>query len=808
MIKIKTLVFASVSLMSLATPALAQSTPANDAGTTDIIVSARRREERLQDVPKVVNAVTSEDLRKNNIEKFEDVQNIVPGLNLQDAHNGLVQNASLRGASADVDSGLPSPTIQFYLNDANVQQNFIFTSMYDIGQIEVLRGPQGTLRGRSSPSGAITLTTRLPDLDSFGGFGEITAVSGPGGQKYDGALNVPIVKERLALRIAGSIDDNDGSGVHPVNRSLYPTNPFDRTWTERVSLRAKPVDNLEINLMYQHLVNHADTYVQTESTCLIDPSQPCGNGPLINAKDRLSTVNGQRFVRKQFDIWNGRVDYHLWGQKLSYVGQYALSHLSDEEPEDGANFFPPSAGPNPYQKISVDRSQFKSHEVRLASEERIAKIFDYVIGYNQIDTPTQVVAVGTAPHGAGLDALLNLSASAPITNGAKEYSWFGNVTVHPTEQLEISGGARYIIDKFDNPSVVEALGLPLNVRATHTIWTASASYHISPDVMAYVNAGSAFRAPGTNLGLAFTPFQVGVFPTGPFAVHYPSQFFQISPETSTSYEIGFKTQLLDHRLTFNIDYYHQDFTNYQYVGPDFIYALVGGADLAGLSATPLRFIPVQPFVGPPIIISTVNVPAKVDGFEGEINYRFADQGNIGGTFSYANGRVTGGAVVPCNILGAKAPLTTAAPIETCPGGAMSINPKFSATVHVDYATPITSEVTEFVRGLLQYHGATPTSPAFSPADHAPAYATADFYAGVRSPESNWELTLFVKNLFDNHTRLPTYGGNIQAVTPGQSPAANYGPNPSAGPFGSAYTYVAVVPPREFGVTLRYAFGSR
>jgi iron complex outermembrane receptor protein len=139
---------------------------------------------------------------------------------------------------------------------------------------------------------------------------------------------------------------------------------------------------------------------------------------------------------------------------------------------------------------------------------------------------------------------------------------------------------------------------------------------------------------------------------------------------------------------------------------------------------------------------------------------------------------------------------------------MSINPKFSATVHADYATPLTTEVTGFVRSLLQYHGATPVSPAFSPADHAPAYATVDFYVGVRSPKSNWELTVFVKNLFDNSTRLPTYGGNIQAVTPGQSPAANYGPNPSAGPFGSSYTYVAVVPPREVGLTLRYAFGSR
>jgi iron complex outermembrane receptor protein len=218
--------------------------------------------------------------------------------------------------------------------------------------------------------------------------------------------------------------------------------------------------------------------------------------------------------------------------------------------------------------------------------------------------------------------------------------------------------------------------------------------------------------------------------------------------------------------------------------------------------------PVSPFVGPPIIISTINVPAKVDGFEGDINYRFAEQGNIGATFSYANGRVTGGARVPCNILGASAPLTPTAPIETCPGGALSINPKFSATVHADYARPLTDEMTGFIRGLLQYHGATPNSPAFSPADHTPAYATVDMYVGVRSPNSAWEFTVFVKNLFDNSTRLPTYGGNIEAVTPGQP--GGYGPNPLTGPssIGSNYTYVAVVPPREVGVSLRYAFGSR
>lgn len=798
--------YAGVSLLAMASvPAFAEeqapAAGASSGNMGDIVVMARRREERLQDVPKVVNAVSSDDLRKNNIQKFEDVQGIVPGLNLQDSNNGLVQNASLRGASFDVDSGLQSPTIQFYLNDANIQVGYIFQSMYDIGQIEVLRGPQGTLRGRSAPSGAITLTTKLPNLYKLGGYGEFTEVGGPGGQKYEAALNAPIIAGKLAVRVAGTISDNEGSGVHPVNTALYPNGPFNRTWSGRVSVRAMPFDNLEVNLMYQRLVNRADSYVQTESTCLIDPSQPCGSGPLIKASDRLSTINGQRFVYQQMNIWNARVDFHVLGQKLSYVGQYALEHLLDEEPEDGANYFNthsdatttyPGNGINyagtasPFQKTSIDRSQYQSHEVRLASEERMLGLFDYVIGFNTIDSRTDVqVSQGIQPHS-------QISYGAPLFNGPTEVSWFGNLTAHPTEKLEISGGARSIIDKYYFPAVQPTQ------RAHDTIWTASASYHFTPDLMGYVNAGSSFRTPGTNLGLAFTPFTYEVFPSG----SYPTQYFQIKPEKSRSYEVGFKAQFLDRKLTLNLDYYHQDYDNYQYVGPDFIYAYISGHSF-------FPPFPAENFVGAPIVIGTANVPAKVDGIEGDFDYRFSKDADIGGTVSYTDGRIKGGALVPCNINGFST-LSASNLIASCPGTSMSINPRFSASVHADYARPLTDQVTGFVRGQVTVHGAT--APGFNPYDHAPAYAVANLYAGVRSHDSAWELTLFVKNLFNDQTRLPTYGGNIQAVTPNQPPpptaASQYGPAFPGNPVGSNYTYVSVVPPRQFGVKLRYAFGSR
>lgn len=814
---------ASASLVALAAPAGAQTAPAAAPETAavdqsnDIVVSARRREERLLDVPKTVNAVTSDDLRKNEIQKFEDIAAIVPGITLQNSGNGLVQNATIRGVSFDVDSGLPNPTVQFYLNDANIQPNWVFQSLYDIGQIEVLRGPQGTLRGRSAPSGSITVTTRKPDLYKWGGFVDETAETGNGERKETGALNVPIIKGKLAVRLAATMDDNENNAVHTVNPALYPTRPFNRTWGERASVRAEPIDTIEINVVYQHLVNRSQDNLQTESICLIDPSQPCGSGPVINAGDRLSTVNGQRFVYQNEDIYNGRFDWHVLGQKLSYVGQYALQHLSDEEPQDGADWFnsaanntPPNsffAGvANPYQKIAVVRSQFQSHEIRLANESRIANIFDYVVGYNTVDEETDVAVQtgGDYPHSVLPGVLAATVAGFPPSdigrNGSIEISYFGNVTAHPTAKLEISGGARYIIDKQTNepgPFYTNILGQTNSlVRASHTIWTASASYHFAPDLMGYVNAGSSFRNGAINAGLEDQPESYGAAPLTALP-----QFYNIKPETSTSYEVGVKSQWFNHRLTVDLDYYHQDFHNFQYISPDYIFFL----DTNGSRS----------FLIPPVALGTENVPAKVDGVEGDFNYRFAQDGYFGGSFSYADGRITGNTQVPCtgNIaaLQAAAGANSNIIVNTCPGGPTSNTPRFSASLHSDYAHRLTDRITGVVRGQLSYFGASPNNPAASPYDKQNAYALLNLYAGIRAPDSAWELTLFVKNVTNNATRLQTYGGNINAST-GEGVPAGYGgpfgPPNAGGPIFSNYAYITTPPPREFGVTLHYAFGSR
>lgn len=165
---------AGSSLLILASASGAQ-TPASDTGAAapetsleEIIVTARRKDESIQDVPQVVDAVTPETLAKYNIQSFQDVAILVPGPTLSNDGSGFAAKAAIRGANFEINSAT-SPTVAFYLNEAVLDANFLLQSMFDVGQIEVLRGPQGTLRGRSAPSGAITVTTHKADLSGFGG---------------------------------------------------------------------------------------------------------------------------------------------------------------------------------------------------------------------------------------------------------------------------------------------------------------------------------------------------------------------------------------------------------------------------------------------------------------------------------------------------------------------------------------------------------------------------------------------------------------------------------------------------------------
>ncbi|HEX7854694.1 MAG TPA: TonB-dependent receptor plug domain-containing protein, partial [Sphingobium sp.] len=231
----------------------------------------------VQEVPATINVVSADQMEKLNFRTFTDVQQLVPGLSLEGGGSYLT-TATVRGVQFNPVASGTNPTVEFYLNDTPIASNFLFNSTFDLGQFELLRGPQGTLRGRASPSGSITLTTKAPNLEEAGFVVNGTAADSKS-YKADVAINVPLIKDVLALRVAGVTDYSNGQMIQSIKEGVdpYSPSPYRYTHAGRASLRFEPTDFLSVNLMYQALSNKNISYSQVESGNFVPGYVPATN---------------------------------------------------------------------------------------------------------------------------------------------------------------------------------------------------------------------------------------------------------------------------------------------------------------------------------------------------------------------------------------------------------------------------------------------------------------------------------------------------------------------------------------------------
>jgi iron complex outermembrane receptor protein len=359
-------------------PAFAQSAataPATDAefGLEEIVVTARRKDESIQDVPATINAVTAAEIAKLDIRKFEDIARIVPGLSMASSDSGIGATASVRGVAYDVSASGNNGTVEFYLNDAPISAGNLFQALYDIQQVELLRGPQGTLRGRASPSGSMTVTTRRPDMLEMGGSVSATATD-IGGANVQGAFGMPLVAEKLAIRVAGVFDNNEGNRVKSLNN---PDDPEAETKSGRATVQFEPTDSLAFTLTYQKTQFDANPFDAVESQQVINPGAPVNPGapgslsspPFITAGQRLSVQDSPRDIEQDFDNYNLQAQWAFAGQVLNYVGARNEQHLlSRGEQSDFGNFFPSNyaAALQGYAQLTDANATTTEHELRLS----------------------------------------------------------------------------------------------------------------------------------------------------------------------------------------------------------------------------------------------------------------------------------------------------------------------------------------------------------------------------------------------------------------------------------------------------------
>lgn len=247
MIRNYLLASSALSLLLLAVPAAAQTGPASDRGPgagepADIVVTANKRSERLQDVPIAISALADKDVQNRHITSALDLNNIVPGLRLTTSDAAANPKIFIRGVGlSDFNPGSASG-VGIYVDGVYVGSPLAqLAGFYDIDRIEVLRGPQGTLYGRNTTGGAINVITKRPTWKytgdasvDYGEYSSVTLNAGVGG---------PIIADKLAFRVSGQRVSSDGFADNRLTRR--EAGAADR-WAVRGQLLFTPASNVEI----------------------------------------------------------------------------------------------------------------------------------------------------------------------------------------------------------------------------------------------------------------------------------------------------------------------------------------------------------------------------------------------------------------------------------------------------------------------------------------------------------------------------------------------------------------------------------
>lgn len=572
-----------------ATPAAAA-----EADQGAIVVTARRREEALQDVPlavTVLNAQTIEQTGSYNINRLQQLQ---PSLQFFSTNP---RNSSLNIRGLGVPLGLTNDGIEqgvgiyvdqvFYNRVAAAALDFV-----DIEQIEVLRGPQGTLYGKNTTAGAINITTRAPSFN-YEGKAEIS-VGNLNFKQAKATVSGPIT-DNLAIRIGASLTDRQGTIYNVATNQHVNSQDF---MGLRGSLLWKPTDTLNITLAGDYNLQNPNCCAQIyagygptqRATARQYPALtalfPGYSVPSTNPYDRLTDLDAELRARNEMGGASLRAELELGAGTLTSVTAYRYWDWQPSNDRDFTGLDLTTKSQNPTQQKQW------TQELRYSQS---GDTIDFVAGafgfYQKIHTTGQQVQGGDASRWffTGDSTYGSLASDPSVLQGLtadndirmKNYSaaLFGQATWHVTDKLDLQPGIRLNYDKKDgsyNSVVTTGDGqlltfadTSLRARAQRSVlapqffaakfsdWNLSydftASYHFTDTIMGYATYSRGFKSGGLNLN--GVPLNSAGVPQTDVAT--------VKPEKVNHFELGLKTQFFDKKATFNLTGFWTEISDYQ-----------------------------------------------------------------------------------------------------------------------------------------------------------------------------------------------------------------------------------------------------
>ncbi len=720
---------------------------AYDEGAEPILVTARRREEDSQDVPVALSVVSSEALEKTGNFTLGQIQQSVPSLQVF-SFNPRNTNINIRGLGSNValtNDGLENG-VGFYVDNVYYgrpgQSQF---DLVDLQQIEVLRGPQGTLFGKNTTAGAINITTRLPAFDP-----ELTAEATLGNYGYHqirASGSAPLIADKAALRISIADTHRDGflTNLHDGSKAQDYDN-----FSARAQLLLKPSDDFSIRLIgdYSHQKQHFVLNVPVSYFSTYTNGTTIANNFLLRtARAGYTPLPADPFARKgDSDAYyqsfmesygvSGEVNWDLGPATITAVTAYRWWDWNPANDGDSTGL---SVNVKAQQ---ANRQRQFSQEVRIASNG--GGRFDYVAGaYYFWQT---VRGYGAFAYGSDA-ALWNLpTANQTIANAAlggfeansvsvpttRSLALFGQTDWKITDRLTLTTGLRYTHEKKDgsfsqfwvsgddlsgltpdqqaaaitirnrfNPET----GFTVSLKDDSVSGLATLGWKAGKDALLYASYARGNKSGGLNLS---------VLPAGAVA--------EVKPERVNNYEIGLKSQWLDRALTLNLAAFWTDVANYQ--------TAITQPNALG---TYVQYI--------------ANIPkVRSRGIEGDASWKAADWLSLNASASYVDAKYRSYANAP------QAPEIDAAsaPNQDLSGVQLAGVPKFTYTLGADLQQPLGGWAGDdkevYLHADYSYRSSFNTSGSNSAYAQVPAFGLLNARIGVRDADGRWDLSVWARNL--------------------------------------------------------------
>jgi len=544
-------------------------TAQNSAALGEIVVTAQRREENLQDVPLSVTAVSGDQLGAITAGGV-DIRGIsgrVPSLLVESSFGRTFPRFYIRGlGNTDFDFNASQPVSLIY--DDVVLENPILKGfpIFDMERVEVLRGPQGTLFGRNTTAGIVKFDSVKPS-DVAGGYGKISygrfnAMNVEGG--FGGPLG-----EKVSVRVSGMYQRQDDY-VDNVVPSKTTKDAFEgyKEYAARIQFLIKPSDDFDVLLTGQ--------FRSLDGTARLFRANVFTRGQEgLNAnfnRYRVST-DGKNEQRVDTQNITARMTYDAGPVSFVSVTSYWTGNatsVGDVDGGFGANFLPRNLyGPGEIPFTAETRDSVPNLK-QFTQEFRIASNNDgplsYQAGVFYFNENLDIVSKNYSTMGDPNNAVDGVNIIVSQAQKSKAYGLFGSMTYQLTDQLSVTGGLRYNDDKRDFVAVRSKdsqfpgfLQNPLgtvrrNVSDNNLTWDLSGTYAATDDVNLYARVARGYRAPSIQGRILFPPATSRPLESGVTVGQ---------SETITSYESGIKSTLLDGRARFNINGFYYELKDAQ-----------------------------------------------------------------------------------------------------------------------------------------------------------------------------------------------------------------------------------------------------